>query len=68
MPEMFILSNGEEVIPHTQRGKDSASLIKKVKEIIQEKGNKTTTYTYERLKSGDFPLGEHQITIRWSDE
>ncbi|QDR64983.1 hypothetical protein PYH59_09960 [Mammaliicoccus lentus] len=68
MPKMFILSNGEEVIPHTQRGKDSASLIKKVKKIIQEKGNETTTYTYERLKSGDFPLGEHQITIRWSDE
>lgn len=31
MPKMFILSNGEEVIPHTQRGKDSTSLIKKVK-------------------------------------
>ena len=68
MTEMFNLSNGEKVIPLTQRGKDSAILINKVGEIIHEHGNETTTYTYERLKSGEFPLGEHQITIRWSDE
>ncbi|WP_413481885.1 hypothetical protein [Mammaliicoccus vitulinus] len=68
MAQAYKISEVEEVIPHTQRGKDSASLKKKVGEIIHEKGNETTTYTYERLKSGEFPLGEHQITIRWSDE
>ncbi|WP_436866379.1 hypothetical protein [Staphylococcus pseudoxylosus] len=66
--DTFKISKGEVVIPLSKRGKDSTNLIEKAKEAILENGNETTVYTYERLKSGEFPLGEHQITIRWSDE
>lgn len=68
MAEMVILSNGEEIIPHTQRGEDSMILTEMIKAAISARGNETTTYSYERLRSGEYPLGEHQITIRWSDE
>ena len=68
MADTFTIYPDEEVIPHAQRGKDSMILTEMIKAAISARGNETTTYTYERLKSGEYPLGEHQITIRWSDE
>ncbi|MDG0821339.1 hypothetical protein M4L38_00980 [Staphylococcus equorum] len=68
MADVFNVYESEVIIPHSQRGKDSMILMEMIKAAISARGNETTKYTYERLKSGEFPLGEHEITIRWSDE
>lgn len=69
MADTFKIGKIEEIIPHTQRGKDSMILMEMIKAAVNSRGNETTRYTYERLSGNtkDFPLGEHQITIRWSD-
>ncbi|WP_210133664.1 hypothetical protein [Staphylococcus sp. GDY8P131P] len=69
MTDTLKLGKNETIIPHTQRGRDSIILMEMIKAAVNARGNETAIYTYERLSDDmkDFPLGEHQITIRWSD-